>query len=172
MYRQKNKKYERDVTTLKMKIEEQSLQHQKELVNLKTTVSTLESENINPVVMMRDVQAQRDNQQIMGMKDKVESMKWKVSSLQEENQKLREKMEKGEDNRSSKNDKWRNSALQEQVLVLTQRVKELEGDSGSVGTGSVRSFSSRRSKGAASRKESPTRRITVKRSVPRSPKVS
>ena len=42
--------------------------------------------------------------------------------------------------RSSNNDKWRNSALQEQVIKLQSRLREYEGD-----TESVQSSSSRRS---------------------------
>ena len=106
-----------------MENEERKLCHRNEVSRLKDQIFTLESDHVTP--MMRDVQSQRDTKRILGMTDQMEILKSKVSSLQNENSKLKVKV--GGDSRSSKNDKWRNSALQEQVLYLTQRIRELEG---------------------------------------------
>jgi hypothetical protein len=62
----------------------------------------------------------------------------KVSILQEENMDLKQKMDKETRHRSSNNDKWRNSALQEQIIKLKQRLREYEGESESVKSGSSR----------------------------------
>ena len=148
-------KYEREITALKMKLEEQKLRHKDDVSRFKETISTLESDT----PMMRDVQSQRDDRRSVEMSDKLENLKWQLSTLQEENHKLRNKLDKVGDPRTSKNDKWRNSALQEQVFVLTQRLKELEGD-----TDSVKSSSSRRTS-----KTSKSSVMESPRRIPRSP---
>ena len=130
-------KYQREITTLKMKIEDHRLQHQNEVTKLQATISSLEADTVTPT--MRDVQSHRDQNVIREMSGRVESLTIKVRSLQEENNELREKF-KTSTSRQSKNDKWRNSALQEQVFSLEQRLRDY-GDNGSVASASSRKTS-------------------------------
>lgn len=127
-------KYERQITGLKMKIEDHKLRHQNEVTKLQATISSLEADSVTPT--MRDVQAHRDQTIIREMSGRVDSLTMKVQSLQGENNELREKF-KITNSRQSKNDKWRNSALQEQVFSLEQRLRDY-GDNGSVASTSSR----------------------------------
>ena len=153
----KANKYEREITNLKMQMEEMKLRHRNEVSRLKEDIYSLESDNLTP--SMRDIEDQKHFRRAQELAEEVERMKIKVGSVQEENYRLRSQIDKLSESRPSKNDKWRNSALQEQVIVLTQRLKELEGDAGSVHTTSSRrtAVTSR-----ASTSDSPFR-------VPRSP---
>lgn len=130
--------YERDITSLKMKIEELRLQHRNEVVRLENTISSLESDTQTP--MMRDVALERERRLQHDYQQQLKDVMNRVSLLQEENMTLKQKKEKDGKLRSSNNDKWRNSQLQEENLRLKQRLKEYEGDNDS-----VRSSSSRRS---------------------------
>merc|ERR1719491_80628 len=82
-------KNEREITALKMKNEEYKLRHKNDISRLKDQILTLESDNITP--MMRDIQFQRDDKRILEVTDQMENLKRKVSSLQDENLKLRDK---------------------------------------------------------------------------------
>jgi len=118
-------RYEREITALKMKLDERKLRHKDDVIILRQTISQLETET----PMMRDMQAQREEKQAGELASKYEQLKWRTSELQRENKLLRGKLESiklPSEDRASKNDKWRNSALQEQILVLQQRVKEFE----------------------------------------------
>jgi len=130
-------KYEREITAHKMKLDEQKMQHEDDIFRYKEVISDLNSDT----PMMRDVQSQRSDKKYAGLSEKIESLKWQVAQLQEENSKLKKKTKQIDELRSSKNDKWRNSALQEQVLILTQKLKEFDVD-----TESLKSSSSRKSR--------------------------
>lgn len=79
----------------------------------------------------------------------------KVNMLQEENVTLKHDLERGSNKyRSSSNDKWRNSALQEENIKLKQRLREYEGDADSVGASSRRSARIPRSPAHSIRRDS------------------
>jgi hypothetical protein len=117
-----------------MTLNEKKLKHKDEVKKLKEKITALESEPS----FERDIryQEQDNDREKNELIEKIEHMKWLNSSLKDENDKLREKLEdvststKKEDTSPSasakNNDKWRNVALQEQVAVLSQRVIELE----------------------------------------------
>eukprot|EP00978_Attheya_sp_CCMP212_P026800 scaffold88881_cov49-Attheya_sp.AAC.1 len=116
-------KQEREITAFKMEREEIRLRHQDEIEKLKKSIESLERDT----PMQRDVKNQLTSQINDEFKDKLEKLKWRNTALQEENTKLRERLEKAEaEGKSSKNDKWRQSALQEKVVSLSHRCKELE----------------------------------------------
>eukprot|EP00550_Attheya_septentrionalis_P013137 CAMPEP_0198303672 /NCGR_PEP_ID=MMETSP1449-20131203/57006_1 /TAXON_ID=420275 /ORGANISM="Attheya septentrionalis, Strain CCMP2084" /LENGTH=1588 /DNA_ID=CAMNT_0044006173 /DNA_START=458 /DNA_END=5224 /DNA_ORIENTATION=- len=116
-------KQEREITAFKMEREEIRLRHQDEIEKLKKSIESLERDT----PMQRDVKNQLTSQINDEFKDKLEKLKWRNATLQEENNKLRERLEKAEaEGKSSKNDKWRQSALQEKVVSLSHRCKELE----------------------------------------------
>ena len=149
--RAKATRNEREITSLKMRIEEQRLQHRNEVSRLENAIDSLESNTDTP--MMRDVTAELERRLENDYRLQLDRLLTKMNHVQDENVNLRHTIEKDGKLRASNTDKWRNSALQEKVIKLQQRLRELEGDGGS-----VRSSTSRRS----SRTESSPR-------VPRSP---
>jgi len=128
-------KYQRAITSLEMKLEEQKFQHRNELTRMKNEIANLES---SETPMMRDVANERDRVVSNEYRQQIEGLRSRLNHVQEENVLLRHKIEKEGENRLSKNDKWRNSALQEQVMKLQQKLREYEGDSESVRSGSSR----------------------------------
>lgn len=133
-------KYEREIATLKMKIDDMQIQHKNELERMQFHMEEIQMySDDNPTIRQL---AEKDKMAVNELSKQVENLREKVRSLQEENFDLREKIDRG-DSRTSKNDKWRNSALQEQVQALTKRIRELEGGD----EVSVRSSTSRRSSG-------------------------
>ena len=134
----KSNKYERKITSLKMEVEESRLQYRNEVARLEQTIQSMETDTETP--MMRDVALERERRVEHDYRQQLKDLMTKVNILQEDNISLKHKTEKDGRQRSSANDKWRNSALQEQVIKLQARLKEYEGDSES-----VRSSSSRRS---------------------------
>lgn len=136
-------KYERDMTSLKMKMEEAKLTHQNEVSRLQKIIDSIESGNQTP--MMRDVAKESEQRLEREYRSQMESLRSKINELQEENRNLKYEIEKIE-KQASRNDKWRNSALQEQVIKLQQRLKDYESE-----TGSVMSAPSRRKSSSSSR---------------------
>ncbi len=132
----KASKYEREISSLKMKLEEQKLQHRNEIARMEDVITSLESDNSTP--MMRDVAIEREKALANDYRQQVDGLRSRVNYLQDENVNLRHKIEKEAESRSSKNDKWRNSALQEQVFKLQQRLRVYEGDSDSIVSSSSR----------------------------------
>ncbi|KAL7521151.1 hypothetical protein ACHAWX_006128 [Stephanocyclus meneghinianus] len=138
-YTSKAARLEREVASLSMTLNEKKLMHKDEVAKLKERITALESES----PLARNIRHnEKDNDREKNdLVEKVEHMKWLNSSLKDENDKLREKLEglcsstkKADDASASakNNDKWRNVALQEQVAVLSQRVIELEEAAASV----------------------------------------
>lgn len=136
-------KYERDITSLKMKMEETKLTHQNEVSRLQKIIDSIESDNQSP--MMRDVAKESEQRLEKEYRGQMEVLQSKIHEIQEENRNLKYEMEKIE-KQASRNDKWRNSALQEQVIKLQQRLKDYESE-----TGSVMSAPSRRKNSTAPR---------------------
>jgi len=129
-------KYEREITSLKMKVEETRLQHRNEVDRLHNELMSLENDSVTP--MMRDVAIERERRLENVHRQQLKDLMTKVNLLQEENVNLKHNSDKDAKLRASNNDKWRNSALQEQVMKLQQRLREFEGDSESVRSGSSR----------------------------------
>eukprot|EP00804_Cyclotella_cryptica_P027054 CCRYP_013682-RA/>CCRYP_013682-RA protein AED:0.01 eAED:0.01 QI:340/1/1/1/1/1/2/85/1637 len=132
-YTSKAARLEREVASLSMTLNEKKLKHKDEVAKLKERIIALESESpLSRTICLNDKDNDREKNELA---EKIEHMKWLNSSLKDENDKLREKLEdnssstkKADDASASakNNDKWRNVALQEQVAVLSQRVIELE----------------------------------------------
>lgn len=131
-------KYERKITSMKMELEDAKLQHRNEVSRLEQTLRNMESEAETP--MMRDVAMEREKRLENSYRQQMKDLMTKVNILQEENVVLKQQSDNDARSRTSNNDKWRNSALQEQVIKLQAKLKEYEGDNES-----VRSSSSRRS---------------------------
>ena len=119
-----------------MRLEEQKLKHRNEVSRLESSIQSLETDSETP--MMRDVVMERQRQLENEYRHQIDGLTSKVNTLQEDNITLKHKVEKDGKQRSSDNDKWRNSALQEQVMKLQQRLREYEGDNDSVRSNSSR----------------------------------
>ncbi len=158
----KTTRYEREITALKMKLEERKLRYKDDVVKLKQTISQLESET----PMMRDLHTQREEKKQGELASKYEQLKWRTAETQRENKALREKLENLQasikNTSESKNDKWRNSALQEQIFVLQNKLKDMEQEQSST-TSSRKSRSSRKL-------PSTPKSNSSKDSIPRPPK--
>jgi len=116
-------KYDRETDNYKMKIEELKLGHKAEITALNDTVKSMKLCTVSPTA--RGIKYQRDDKRLKKLAEKLKIMKWRLTSLQEENLALHTKLQESNDSKISRNDKWRNSALQEQVLILTQRLNYL-----------------------------------------------
>jgi chromosome segregation ATPase len=138
-FQNKCTRYEREIADLKMMIDDLKAHHKNELGRLQYNMEEIRLDNDETPVLRQ--LAEKDRMAVNEMARQVERLKEKVRCLQEENFEFREKIERG-DKRSSKNDKWRNSALQEQVQALTKRIREMEGEEET----SIMSSSSRRSR--------------------------
>uniref|UniRef100_A0A7S1D9Y8 Uncharacterized protein n=1 Tax=Cyclophora tenuis TaxID=216820 RepID=A0A7S1D9Y8_CYCTE len=116
-----SQRQDREITALKMALEESRLDHKSEVSKLKGTISSLERSPLE-----RDVNSQNSDR-LSEVKERLENLKWRNTSLHEENLKLRGRLEKAEgDAKASKNDKYRTLALEEEVNQLRSRVLELE----------------------------------------------
>ena len=121
----KLKNQEREIAALKMKLEEGKLQHSVELSNLRSQLATREIESVT----VKGARAIREEMEIGELNETVRQLKRRNTSLMDENSKLNAELETLEaDKRANgKRDKWRTSALKEQVKALTLRVQELDG---------------------------------------------
>jgi len=128
----KLKLYERENTSLKMRIEDQKGRYEEEIQKLNYQLFEIQTDSVKASTAGDSNHQRLYSEALVRM----ESLNGKLFSLQDENTKLREKIEAINDSRS-KNDKWRNSALQEQVITLTQRLKEIEGDTNSIDSSST-----------------------------------
>lgn len=135
-YTSKSTKLEREVVALTMRLDESKLKYKAKVEKLKERISELESESPLERVARPDRDG-ADQRESSKLKEKAEHLKWLNTSLKEENEKLKGKLEaakaamaKAEEEMQSKssksNDKWRTVALQDQVAMLSKRVVELE----------------------------------------------
>jgi len=119
-------KYEREIVVLKDKLEDVGLRHSDEVDRLKQRINQLESET----PFERSVREQRDDHKVQELNEKIDQLKWRLSDLQEDNQRLRDKIEQqssaSHKRTSSSTDRYRTAALQEQVHKLSQKNKDLE----------------------------------------------
>lgn len=131
-YTSKATRLEREVSSLSMTLSEKKHKHKAEVDALKQKIAALESES----PFARDISHKEkdDDSKKVQLEEKIEHMKWLISTLKDENEKLQDKLDKATSptkkdealSSAKNNDKWRNVQLQEQVAVLSQRVIELE----------------------------------------------
>ena len=118
-------KYEREIVVLKDKLEDVHLRHSGEVDRLKNRVKQLESET----PYERSVREQRDDHKIQELNEKIDQLKWRLTDMQDDNQRLREKLEESNTAHKrglSSTERYRTAALQEQVHKLSQKNKDLE----------------------------------------------
>jgi len=118
-------KYEREIVVLKDKLEDVHLRHSGEVDRLKQRIKQLESET----PYERSVREQRDEHKVQELNEKIDQLKWRLTDLQDDNQRLREKLEESNTTHKrglSSTERYRTAALQEQVHKLSQKNKDLE----------------------------------------------
>lgn len=118
-------KYEREIVALKDKLEDVNRRHSGEVDRLKQRVKQLESET----PYERSVREQRDDHKIQELNEKIDQLKWRLTDMQDDNQRLREKLEESNTTPKrglSSTERYRTAALQEQVHKLSQKNKDLE----------------------------------------------
>lgn len=136
-YTSKSTKLEREVIALSMKLDDKKHKHRTATEKLKDRIASLESETPREKAA-RQSNTKNDKSRERKLEEKNDHLKWLNTSLKDENDKLKENVDYLEahteklredslsPSKSSKSDKWKCVALQEQVAVLSQRVIELE----------------------------------------------
>lgn len=117
----KAQKLEREITSLKMTLEQKELEHESQMNKLEERFVAMQE---SPLVTSMNKET---TERIADLKEKFENLKWRNTSLQEENKGLRTKLERAQDTTATmKNDKYRASALESENESLMKRVEELE----------------------------------------------
>lgn len=88
---------ERELGALRMKLEEKHLAHEAEVARLQETISKLEGEKAH-FEGHRTAHDMQMDLRVREVKEKLEKLKWRNSSLQEENESLRQRISKLESN--------------------------------------------------------------------------
>jgi chromosome segregation ATPase len=86
---------EREITSLRMQLEEKNLEHQTEVAKLTETISSLESNE--DVASHRTAAELQMDIRVREVKERLEKLRWRNETLQEENVTLRQRLEKAED---------------------------------------------------------------------------
>jgi len=120
----RNASYEREITSLKMQLEENKLASMAEAARLKDTIEMLQYRAPpSPVVRRSPVEDFPINE----VKDRLEKLRFRNSSIQEENFKLKSRLEKAEaEIQTARNEKYRTANLEAEVGALTKKLEKLE----------------------------------------------
>eukprot|EP00934_Nitzschia_sp_Nitz4_P000179 Nitzschia sp. Nitz4//scaffold481_size5438//445//4998//NITZ4_009224-RA/size5438-processed-gene-0.2-mRNA-1//-1//CDS//3329552871//179//frame0 len=114
-------KQEREITALKMQVEESKLEHKAEVVQLKEVIAKMEQEGPQSAADLK-----RDDR-MLEVRERLEQLKARNTSLQEENLKLSGRLErKVIEARAMEFDKERAEDLDKENASLRQQMKELE----------------------------------------------
>ncbi|CAB9504237.1 myosin, heavy chain 11, smooth muscle [Seminavis robusta] len=121
----RNAAFEREITALKMQLEESKLVHMAEVAKLRESVDRLSQEcRSSPEVKPRNP---IDDFPIHEVKERLEKLRWRNNSIQEENFKLKSRLEKAEaEIQSARNEKYRTANLEAKVGALTRQLEKLE----------------------------------------------
>jgi len=119
----KAQKLEREITSLKMKLEQRELEYESQMNKMEERLGAMQESPLARTM------TKETTDRIADLKEKFENLKWRNTSLQEENKSLRLKLERAqEDFAVMKNDVYRASALEKQNENLEKRVEGLEGE--------------------------------------------
>jgi predicted nucleic acid-binding Zn-ribbon protein len=121
----KLKQKEREISALKMKLDEEKLHHADEIAKLRTQLASRGGESAT-IKGSREI---REGQEIVELKETIQQLRRRNTALSEENSKLCSRIDNLETDKKNigSSDKWRTSALKDQVKTLMLRVQELEG---------------------------------------------
>ncbi len=131
-------KQEREITTLKMQLEEGKLEHKAEVVRLKESLASMEKES----PLTKTMAALQNDDRMLEVRERLEQLKARNTTLQEENLKLGGRLErKVIEIKSLEYEKARAEELDKENESLRRQVKEL----GSILEAGTRSKASRSS---------------------------
>ena len=121
----RNAAYEREITSLKMQVEENKLASLAEVAKLKETVERMSQEapEINPAAKPSPI----ESFPIHEVKERLEKLRFRNNSIQEENFKLKSRLEKAEvEIQTARNEQYRTATLEAKLGVLTKQMASLE----------------------------------------------
>ena len=122
----RNASYEREITSLKMQLEESKLLHMSETAKLRDQVERLEYQ-AKPSSRESERAPPVESFPIHEVKERLEKLRLRNNSIQEENFKLKSRLEKAEKElQSARNDKYRTATLEAKVGALTKQLERLE----------------------------------------------
>ena len=157
----RNAAYEREITSLKMQVEENKLASLAEVAKLKETVERMSQEapEISPAAKPSPI----ENFPIHEVKERLEKLRFRNNSIQEENFKLKSRLEKAEaEIQIARNEQYRTATLESKLGALTKQLASLEKENAAK---SATSSSERPPMGGSVPPESP-RRGRIARSLP------
>jgi myosin heavy subunit len=117
-------KQEREIQSLKMELDAKTLGQQSEIAKLEEKIAVLEK---NPVEL-RNAQDLQMELRVKEVKDRLEKLKWRNTSLKEENLNLRERLEQAEAMAKDNTDYDRTKALEQQLSKQMAKVKLLQSE--------------------------------------------
>lgn len=116
----KNAAFEREITSLKIQLEDNKLAHMTEVAKLRETVDRLSFDASAGSVQKSPI----DNFPIHEVKERLEKLRWRNNSIQEENFKLKSRLEKAEaEIQTARNEKYKTAKLEAQVGSLMKQLK-------------------------------------------------
>jgi hypothetical protein len=115
-------KQEREIQSLRMELESKTLEHKSEVAKLENKITVLEK-NPQELRNAHDLQMEL---RVKEVKDRLEKLKWRNTSLKEENLNLRERLEQAEALAKESADHDRTKALETQLAKQMAKVKSLE----------------------------------------------
>jgi len=119
-------KHEREVSALKMKLDESEYLRKSDVQKLQEKVDRLEAESSASKETTPN-RVEMNDDRLMQVKDRLEKLQWRNSSLQDENVKLRDRLQTAEgEGRSARSDKQKSALLEQEVTSLMNKVRELE----------------------------------------------
>jgi chromosome segregation ATPase len=121
----KNAKLEREIDSLKAQIEADRLKYESEVTSLQDKISSLESASFES--HQDDTDAKMEAR-LHAVKERLEKLSWRNTSLKEENMELRERLFKAEEisNQCALQDQEEIAALQARIEEQSLRIQELE----------------------------------------------
>ena len=114
---------ERELGAMRMKLEEKHLAHEAEISKLQDVITRLEGEKAN-LLGHRNAHDMQMDLRIREVKEKLEKMKWRNQSLQDENESLRQRVAKLESH--SKTDFVEREKYEKVYSDLSEKKKELQ----------------------------------------------
>ncbi|GAX22977.1 hypothetical protein FisN_15Hh128 [Fistulifera solaris] len=121
----KNAKLEREIDSLKAQLEADRLKYESEVTSLQDKIASLESASFES--HQDDTDAKMEAR-LQAVKERLEKLSWRNTSLKEENMELRERLFKAEEaaNQCAVQDQEEISALKVRIEEQTLRIQELE----------------------------------------------
>jgi chromosome segregation ATPase len=117
-------KHEREITSLKVEMDAKVMEYQSTITKLEQKIVLLEKSPIE----LRNAQDLQMELRVKEVKDRLEKLKWRNTSLKEENINLRERLEKADALAKANNDNERLKELEELLAKHMLNVKSLESE--------------------------------------------